>query len=357
MSKVGVGIVGLGWGQLICEAIRRVRLAEIVAICDTDESRTQEVASRNKIAHVYHDHRQLLANDAVDLVVVATVPENHALLAQLVLNANKHVLMEQPLALDVAQAKLLQAIAEQGKIVHAIDYEMRYLPALAYCKELIEEEYLGTLLRVDATMVVEQPWGVRGGWASDDARGGGILGELGAHFIDVLRWWFGDVNSVFASRRTHFTTFRVPKAKPTKEEKYDTRTANADDAFWCSMQFARGGEALVNFVTGARHDLGWTISAYGSTGTLVVNSGQLVGMRDGDREMALLPIPKRLELGDNPQDPLMWSTAKLAERVCKKIQGTGEVLPFPDFKDGMAVVEILDAIRQSSKTSSWVKIG
>ena len=355
--QVRVGILGLGWGQLVLEAFRRVRAAQVVAICDADMARTQDVASRNKIAHVYSDYHDLLANDDVDLVVIATSPETHARFAREAIDANKHVFVEQPLTLKMDQAHSLLAQAESKKIVHAADFEMRYLPALAYCKELIEEEYLGTLLRVDATMVVEQPWGVRGGWASDDARGGGVLGELGAHFIDILRWWFGDVDSVFASRRTHFSTFRIPKTQPTKEEKFETRTANADDAFWGAMQFARGGEALVNFVTGARHDLGWTISAYGSTGTLVVNSGQLVGMRDGDREMASLPIPKRLELGDNPRDPLMWSTAKLAERVCAKIKGESDVPPYPDFHDSVAVAHVVDAIRCASETRGWVKIG
>jgi predicted dehydrogenase len=122
------------------------------------------------------------------------------------------------------------------------------------------------------------------------------------------------------------------------------------------MQFARGGEALVSFVTGARHDPGWTISAYGQMGSLIVNSGQLVGMRDGDREMALLPIPKRLELGDNPRDPLMWSMVKLVERMVAKINGARDAKPFPDFRDGVAAAQIIDAVRRASDECAWVNV-
>jgi predicted dehydrogenase len=356
MTKVRVGIIGLGWGQLVLEAFRRVRSAEVVAVCDVDAARIDDVAKKYKIEKTFADYRDLIASRLVDLVVVATAPETHAAFARDVIDAGKHLLIEPPLALNIDAARSLLARAESKKILHAVDFEMRNLPALAYCKELIDEEYLGTLLRVDATLTVEHPWGLRGGWVADDARGGGILGELGAHFIDILRWWFGDVSSVFASRRTHFPTFRVPIAKPTKEAKFETRTATSDDAFWCAMQFARGGEALVNFMTGARHDLGWTISAYGSKGSLVVNSGQLVGMRDGDREMAILPIPKRLELGDNPRDPLLWGTVKLAEHVCAKIQGEHDRPAFPDFHDSIASLQIVHALRRASETRGWVEV-
>ncbi len=72
--------------------------------------------------------------------------------------------------------------------------------------------------------------------------------------------------------------------------------------------------------------------------------------------MGLLPIPKRLELGSNPNDPLMWATAKLIERVAARINGAKETLPFPDFGDGVASMQIVDAIRRSSDERSWVKV-
>ena len=101
--------------------------------------------------------------------------------------------------------------AQAREIVHAVDLETRYLPAVAYCKELIAEDYVGQLLRADVTMAMENPWGAYGNWAADDARGGGVLMELGATFIDILRWWFGDVSAVLSERRTHFPTIKVPK--------------------------------------------------------------------------------------------------------------------------------------------------
>ncbi len=109
-------------------------------------------------------------------------------------------------------------------------------------------------------------------------------------------------------------------------------------------------------MTGARHDPGWTIGIYGSSGSFINKSGQLWSMRDGDREMGLLPIPKRLELGTNPNDPLMWSMTKVIERAAAAIQRTPEGLPYPTFKDGLLVEELVQAIRTSSAEHRWVSL-
>jgi len=231
---------------------------------------------------------------------------------------------------------------------------MRYLPAIAYAKELIDEEYLGKLNRVDVTMTLEQAWGYEhGNWAADDSRGGGILMELGLHFLDIVRWWFGDVSAVVAERQTHFATFKRAREKG---DGVLTHTVTGDDAFWCVLRFARGGQALVNFISGARYEPGWTIGAYGTTGSLVVQGGGLLGMRDGDREMAILPIPKRLELGDNPRDPLMWSMTKLFERVVAKINNVADAKPFPDFLDGVESARLVQAIRRAAQERTWVDV-
>lgn len=357
MAKIRVGVIGTGWGQLQIESFKRAKNCQVVALCDTNLVRLKEVAQAYKIDQTFSDYRKLIASNEIDLVSVASPPDSHLAMTQAAIAAGKHVLAEKPLASNVLDAIKLFESAESKGIVHAVNFEMRFLPALAYCKELIDEQYLGQLHRVDVTMGVEHPWGERGNWLADDARGGGILMELGSHFVDMLRWWFGDVRAVFAGRRTHFPTVKIPAYdEKSRETILVKKSVTGDDAFWSVFQFAQGGEALLNFVTGARHDPGWTISAYGSAGTLIVNSGQLLGRRDGDREIALLPIPKRLELGDNPKDPLMWSMAKVAERMAAKINRESDLKPFPDFRDGIAVAKIIDAIRRASDTRGWVDV-
>ena len=354
MKPVRVGVIGAGWGQLQIESFRRVRAMEVVALCDSDKAKLESVAKRYKIATTFSNHRDLLARDDVDLISIATPPGLHYAITRAAIDAGKHVVCEKPFTLAENDARDLLAHAEKQNIVHAVDYEMRYLPAIAYAKELIDEEYLGQLLRVDVTMTLPVAWGrEHGNWAADDARGGGVLMELGLHFIDILRWWFGDVRAVIAERRTNFPTFKIPYASGNG---FTTQTITGDDAFWCVFRFARGGEAVLNFISGARYDPGWTVGAYGQTGSLVVQSGGLLGMRDGDREMAVLPIPKRIELGDNPRDPLMWGIVKLFERVAAKINREDDAKPFPDFRDGVENLRLIHAIRRAAQERKWVEL-
>ncbi len=357
MAKIRVGIIGTGWGQLQIESFRRAHAFDVVALCDVDAARLSDIAKRNKIEQTFTNYLDLVARPDIDVVSIASPPDLHLPMTQAAIAARKHVFVEKPAALQIEDVRALKKSAEANRVVHAVDFEMRFLPALAYCKELIDEDYLGKLLRVDVTMGIDRPWGEHGNWAADAARGGGILNELGAHFIDTMLWWFGDVDAVLAATRTHFPIIKVPVLdEKLKETILVKRPVTSDDSFWSILQFKRGGEALLNFVTGSRHDIGWTIAAYGETGTLVVQSGQLLGKRDGDREIALLPIPKRLELGDNPKDPLMWGMARLAENMAGKIRGDADAKAFPDFGDDIAVARVVDAIRRASDARAWVKV-
>ncbi len=347
MSPVKVGVLGTGWGELQIAAFQRVKNVEVVAVGDLDRARAEQIAKQFKIPRAFTNFQLLITDPDVNLVSIATPPDQHQAACNVAIAAGKHVLCEKPLALNAREARAMLAQADARGVVHAVDFEMRFLPAFQYAKELIDEDYLGQLFRVDVTMTMEQAWNVHGNWAADDARGGGVLMEVGSHFLDALLWWFGDVCAVLASRRANFPTPTSPSPA--------SRGGQADDAFWCVMEFERGGEAVLSFITGARHDPGWTITAVGSVGTLVIKSGELWGRRDGDLHMAPLAIPQRLEQKEKPNDPLLWGMVRLIERVVAKIQG-GESLPFPTFRDGVAVAEIIDAVRLASDERRWTPL-
>lgn len=350
MKDVRVGIVGLGWGQLQAEAFTRTNHARLVAVCDVDAARVESLGKHFNLTKTYTDYRELIQDTDVDLVSVAVPPELHKPVILAAISAGKHVLSEKPLGLNLVQAREMEECAQTRKIVHAVDFEMRYLPALAYAKELIDEGYIGELLRVDVEMGMERPWGEHMSWAADDARGGGVLREVGSHFIDALVWMFGDVKEILAERRTNFVSIRMPAPDNGQFINYQ---ATGDDAFWCALKFAKGGEAFLNFFTGVRHDPGWTINTYGRLGALVIKSGYLSGARVGDKDMAVLGIPKRLELKDEPRDPMLWAMAKLFERVIAKIREERDAFEFPTFTDGVAVAHLLDAVREASDARTW----
>lgn len=355
MKSIRVGVVGTGWGEMHIDAFKRIRNAEVVAICDLDEKRAAEVAKNAKIAHFFVDPEDMLAKSDLNLVSIATPPATHRNIVLQALAAGKHVLCETPLGLNRHEAKEMCVAAESSRLVHGIANQTRYLPSYAYAKELIDEEYLGSFLRANISMTMARPWGTSGTWAADDARGGGILSDVAIHFVDALRWWFGPVEAVMADRATLFPEIQAPVKVGAQSPEQKLR-ATADDAFTSLLRFKRGGLAVLNFISGARQDAGWMIGLYGSKGSLQITSGSLAGMRAGDKEWGLLEIPRRLELPDRPREPLLWALVRLGEALLQRMRGEKPAPEPPSFRDGVENSKIVDAIKRSSDDMLWVSV-
>jgi UDP-N-acetyl-2-amino-2-deoxyglucuronate dehydrogenase len=355
VKTVRVGVIGTGWGEMHIDAFKRVKGAELVAVCDLSKSRSAEVAKNAKIPNYFTETGEMLANTAIDLVSVASPPDTHKELVLQALAAGKHVLCETPLGLNRHEAASLLEAAEARGVFHGIAVQTRYLPGYAYAKELIDEEYLGTFLRASLNMTMARPWGASGNWAADEVRGGGVISDVAIHFIDALRWWFGPVEAVMADRATLFPEIKVA-VKAGNETQFEKWSATADDAFTALLRFQRGGLAVLNFVSGTRQDAGWTIALYGSRGSLQITSGSLGGMRDGDREWGMLEIPRRFELPDRPREPLMWALARLSEGIVRQVRGEKLDNPPPTFRDGLENLKIVDAIKRSADDMLWAAV-
>jgi predicted dehydrogenase len=355
MKTIRVAVIGTGWGEMHIDAFKRVKGAELVAVCDLSKTRSAEVAKNAKIGKSFTDPQEMMAEGGVDLVSIATPPATHKELVLQALAAGKHVLCETPLGLNRHEAQALFDAAETSGLVHGVAAQTRYLPSYAYAKELIDEDYLGTFLRASVNMTMARPWGTSGNWAADESRGGGLLSDVAIHFIDALRWWFGPVEAVMADRATLFPEIKVA-VQAGNETQFEKWRATADDAFTALLRFERGGLAILNFISGARQDAGWTIALYGSHGSLQITSGSLGGMREGDREWGLLEIPRRLDLPDRPREPLLWALARLLDGLVLQVRGEKPDKPPPSFREGLENLKIVDAIKRSADDLLWAAV-
>lgn len=356
MSNVRAAVIGLAWGQLHLDALRRIKNLDIVAVCDSDSDRVKVIAKNAGIKDAFTNPNDIFQNPEIDLVTIATPPSTHQDLANKAMLAKKAVLVESPAGLNSQQAKALLDTSNQRKIKNAVAFQTRYLPSYAYAKELIDEEYLGKFLRATVTFVMAQPWGINGNWAADEKRGGGVMRNVAVHFLDALQWWFGPVESVFSDRETLFSQVRRPIVVG-REQKIEKFTATADDTFLSLLKFENGGTAILNFISGTRHDLPWSISLIGSTATLQITSGTLSGKRDTERDFGLIEIPRRLELPDRPREPLMWALTELTNGLIKQMQGeTIEGRVPPTFQDALNTHKVMEAIQRSSDDMLWASV-
>jgi predicted dehydrogenase len=255
-----------------------------------------EQAGRAAELPAYHDFGALLADPAVEAVVIATPPEPRYGLARAALEAGRHLLLEKPVALDAGQVEALQRLAlERGRVV-AVDFEYRAVPHVQQLAALLEQGVLGDpwLVKFDWLMGSRadprRPWN----WYSQAAAGGGVLGALGTHAFDTLHWLIGPSRGLTARLSTAISERPLPGSSASgRVDAPDTALIQLD----LQDHRSRPVPAQLTLSAVARGGRGYWIELYGSEATLVLGSSnqadyvhgmQLWMARPGE---ALRPLP------------------------------------------------------------------
>ena len=194
MKKINFAILGCGTiGDVHARAIATLDSARLVAVCDADGARAKSYAEKYGVKS-YSDYNTLLADGEVDAICVCTPSGMHAEQAIAALRANKHVLVEKPMALCEKDAKAVcDEAAKSDKIVSVI-FQTRYAEDVNYLKKVIDDGKLGALSFCDLYMkywrdpsyYAASPW--RGTFAMD---GGGALMNQGIHGVDIMHYLLG----------------------------------------------------------------------------------------------------------------------------------------------------------------------
>lgn len=351
-TSIRVGVIGVGFGAAVhIPALQFLPETEVVAVCARRPERAHLAAAQYGVKVALSDFRVMLRDPGIDAVVVATPPHLHHQMSLAAIEARKHVLCEKPMARNLAEARDMVKLAESNGVVTMVNHEFRFAPARARTKELIDEGYLGE--PHSASIVVyrsslSDPNGATWDWLMESAKGGGMLGAAGSHYVDSLRWWFGEVKSVAGATATMIKRRRLP-------ESTQTAPVDADDNFALMLRFTNGAIATVHYSATAPHDAGDEIILSGSHGLLMLRGdGRLMGARSGET-LAELPIPERLspEFPEFPH-PSTGPTVLLMREWVRAIR-TG-VPVSPSFADGVKVQEILDGVVRSTQQGRWVEV-
>ncbi len=197
-------VIGIGAGIL---GSHREGLAqpfvELVAGSDVDVTRGQKNADELHCAF-YSDYQQMLAETKPDVAVILTPHFLHAQIAIACLKAGSHVLVEKPMALQVAEADAMIATAKQEQRLLCVVLQQRFRPEVQAAHEFIEGGHLGELQQVTQLAVWPRrvsyytmaSW--RGTWAGE---GGGVLMNQASHNLDELCYLCGLPSRVFAWTR------------------------------------------------------------------------------------------------------------------------------------------------------------
>jgi predicted dehydrogenase len=182
-DKVRVGVVGLGyWGPNLARNFDRLSGAELAYCCDLDEANLVKARDLYPNTVVTGDYAQLLADDNLDAIVVATSVPTHYALGKKSIEAGKHTFIEKPIALKAADAADLLATADDYGVKLMVGHLLEYHPAVAKMKELIDSGELGKVYYAYANRLN------LGKVRTDE----NALWSFGPHDISVLNYLTGD---------------------------------------------------------------------------------------------------------------------------------------------------------------------
>lgn len=336
----GVGIIGTGWGARVqVPAFRSVGL-DVVALAGSRADKTARIAGELAVPWSTDTWQALLARPDVAVVSIVTPPSLHRDMALLALEAGKHVLCEKPTALDVFEAEVMLAAAmDHPDQLALIDHELRFLPALRLARTLIAQGEIGVVRHADLRSVThsrsdpQRPWN----WWSDAAQGGGVLGAIGSHQIDLLRYLLNaEVATAYGITHT-FVTERFAANDV-------LQPVTSDDYAAATLRFVGGPVATITASVIAPYSEPHSVTIYGSTALLRFCDGRL--LRSSGADVVDITPPHHVGfpagiIGDFPQ-----ATVYLGAALKMALEGNPTALaPAATFADGLATQQVLDTIR------------
>jgi predicted dehydrogenase len=151
---ISVGVAGLGyWGPNLVRNFSAASRTELAWLCDSDPERLEAIGRQHPAVRRCTDFEEMLADERLDAVAIATPVATHHRLAKAALLARKHVLVEKPLTTSVAEAAELVALAAKVERVLLVDHIFLYTPSVAKMAELVRSGEVGELLFFDSVRI------------------------------------------------------------------------------------------------------------------------------------------------------------------------------------------------------------
>lgn len=252
-KKLSAAVIGLYMGKRHLDAVIENN-AEVAAICDINPETLAEIGEEYGIPEEkrYTDWHALLNIPGLDIVIVATPDQLHREMSEAFLAAGIHVMCEKPLALIREDLDAIVQAADESKAKFMVGQICRFTPAFIKTKELIDNGTIGDIYFVESEYAHDYAKFLHA-WRSDPNRHGVIGG--GCHAVDLLRWFAGDPEEVFA--------YGSHKLLP---------QVTYDDATIAVLKFPNGVIGKVFVSTGCKRPYTMRTLVYGTKGTIICDN-------------------------------------------------------------------------------------
>ena len=334
-----VALVGCGRiSRNHVDAIAKVDDLTLVAVCDEVESRAKDVGAAAGVPW-YTDYATMLREVACDVVTVATPSGLHPAHGIAAARAGKHVICEKPMAISLAGADSLVRACDEAKVQLFVVKQNRLNPPVQLLKKAIDKGRFGRIYVANTTVwwtrpqeyYDQAPW--RGTWEFD---GGAILNQA-SHYVDLMQWLVGPVESVMAKTSTL------------------ARKIEAEDTGMAVIKFRSGalGSIQVTMLTYPKN-LEGSITILGEKGTVkiggtAVNKVEHWSFADADDDDRLL-----VQANTAPPSVYGFGHEGYYQNVVSTLRGTTR--PETDGRGGRKSLELILGIYESARTGTEVAL-
>lgn len=202
---LGVGVVGCGLiGRRRAHVAHNSRGEVLVAVADIDQDVVQQIAGETG-ARGTNRWQEIVADPAIDVVVVATPNILLMPVAVAAMDAGKHVLIEKPPGRNAWETEQMVEAARRNERILKVGFNHRYHPAIWKAHDLVADGAIGEIMYGRAVYGHGARPGYEKEWRTNaEQAGGGELLDQGVHLVDLFRWFIGEVASTMATTGSYF---------------------------------------------------------------------------------------------------------------------------------------------------------
>lgn len=330
VAVIGAGLIGSRRAQIILES----RGAELAGAADTDPSRAELLARKTGCRHFAH-FQEALGDHAVDAVIVATTNDALATVTIAALNAGKHVLCEKPPGRTAEEARAMAEAAQRAGRRLAFGFNHRHLDSVVRAWELLHRGAIGRPLWIRARYGHGARPGFEQEWRADPVKaGGGELLDQGVHLVDLARQFLGEVH--WGRALTATMAWAI---------------APLEDNAFVLLRHESGSVTQFHVSLNQWKNL-FSLELHGTEGALLLEGlGGSYGTERITRQRRRPESGPPEEQSETFADPLAswhreWE-AFLA--LVRGEQTRGDGVPIASADDGVALMEIVDALYRSAR--------
>ncbi|NKB66984.1 MAG: hypothetical protein GKR89_07985 [Candidatus Latescibacteria bacterium] len=334
-----IGLVGAGANtrRRHIPGFQAIAGVEVTAVCNRSRASGQAVADEFGIGTVFDDWQELVRSDQVDAVCVGTWPYMHCPVTLASLAADKHVLTEARMAMNLAEARQMYAASQMSDRVAMVVPAPMYLESEGVLLEMVADDFFGDFLEIHVR-------GMSGGykpgaplhWRQRQELSGLNVMAMGI-YNETVRRYAGHEKAVLAYGKS-FTP-----------ERMDTETgamgaADVPESLGVIAEMESGATAVYHLSSVASLSQGWSFEFYGTKGTFCLGDSGAWVAGSGEKELRLLEVPSERQGG--------WRVeADFVDAI-----GEGRPVTHTSFADGVKYMEFTEAVARSRAQGRRVEL-